>query len=123
VSGCTSNVGCPPGSRGPPGDALGPAQRAVFDAMVSGPRGTAQGQAPIRAAIHNPEPAERRQYFGALLRYGTVRAPRVSQPTIMVTAPLGQPSAVDLHFFSRGQGGCAARGLRRRAAGLGVKAP
>lgn len=68
----------------PVGDELAPAQRAVFDAVISGPRGKVQG--PIRAAIHNPELAQRWQHFGALLRYGTSLTPRVSELAILVTA-------------------------------------
>ncbi|MGW0827384.1 carboxymuconolactone decarboxylase family protein [Streptomyces sp. NPDC002845] len=68
----------------PAGEQLDPAQRAVFDAMISGPRGRVQG--PIRAAIHNPELAERWQHLGALLRYGTSLSPRVSELAILVTA-------------------------------------
>ncbi|WP_327692504.1 carboxymuconolactone decarboxylase family protein [Streptomyces sp. NBC_00459] len=68
----------------PAGDELDPAQRAVFDTMISGPRGRVVG--PIRAAIHNPELAERWQHLGALLRYGTSLSPRVKELAILVTA-------------------------------------
>ncbi|WP_144637508.1 carboxymuconolactone decarboxylase family protein [Bordetella genomosp. 13] len=60
------------------------AQRQVYERIVSGPRGRLVG--PLRAALHNPELAERWQAFGALLRYGTSLSPRVSELAIMVTA-------------------------------------
>ena len=51
------------------GDDLSPAQQAVYDRVVSGPRGVVVG--PLRAALHSPELAERWQSFGAFLRYDT----------------------------------------------------
>jgi 4-carboxymuconolactone decarboxylase len=60
------------------------AQRAVYDAIVSGPRGKIQG--PLRAALHNPELAEKWQALGALLRYRTGLPPRLSELAILVTA-------------------------------------
>jgi len=48
---------------------LTPEQRRVHDGIVNGPRGRIQG--PLRAALHNPELAERWSALGALLRYGT----------------------------------------------------
>lgn len=59
------------------------AQRAVYDKIVSGPRGKIQG--PLRAALHNPELADRWQALGALLRYGTSLPPRLSELAILVT--------------------------------------
>jgi 4-carboxymuconolactone decarboxylase len=59
------------------------AQRAVYDRIVSGPRGKIQG--PLRAALHNPELADRWQALGALLRYGTSLPPRLSELAILVT--------------------------------------
>lgn len=61
-----------------------PEQRRVYDAVVSGPRGRLRG--PLRAALHNPELAERWQQLGALLRYRTSLAPRLSELAILVTA-------------------------------------
>lgn len=67
----------------PSPDTMDPAQRAVYDKMVAGPRGKVQG--PIRAAIHNPELADRWQALGALLRYNTGLSPRQSELAILVT--------------------------------------
>jgi 4-carboxymuconolactone decarboxylase len=60
------------------------AQRQVYERVVAGPRGRLVG--PLRAALHNPELAERWQAFGALLRYGTSLPARVSELAIVVTA-------------------------------------
>ncbi|WP_413806377.1 carboxymuconolactone decarboxylase family protein [Streptomyces sp. OE57] len=68
----------------PSGKDLDADQRAVFEEMTRGPRGKVQG--PIRAAIHNPELAQRWQHLGALLRYGTSLTPRASELAILVTA-------------------------------------
>jgi 4-carboxymuconolactone decarboxylase len=66
-----------------PTDTMDDAQRAVHDRIVSGPRGRIQG--PLRAALHNPELADRWQALGALLRYGTSLPPRLSELAILVT--------------------------------------
>jgi 4-carboxymuconolactone decarboxylase len=63
---------------------MNPAQRAVHDAIVNGPRGLLAG--PLRAALHNPELADKWQQFGALLRYRTSLAKRHSELAILVTA-------------------------------------
>ncbi|WP_459081847.1 carboxymuconolactone decarboxylase family protein [Mesorhizobium sp. A623] len=63
---------------------MSPAQQAVFDAVVSGPRGTLIG--PLRAALYNPELADRWQRLGEILRYRTSLPPRVSELAILVTA-------------------------------------
>ena len=59
-------------------------QLAVYNKVVSGPRGRVQG--PLRAAIHNPELADRWQALGELLRYRTTLPPRLSEIAILVTA-------------------------------------
>jgi len=59
------------------------AQRAVYDKIVSGPRGKIQG--PLRAVLHNADLADRWQALGALLRYGTSLPPRLSEIAILVT--------------------------------------
>lgn len=59
-------------------------QRAVYDKVVSGPRGTLRG--PLRAALYNPELADRWQAFGELLRYRTSLSRRHSELAILVTA-------------------------------------
>jgi 4-carboxymuconolactone decarboxylase len=68
----------------PTPDTMSEAQKQVYERIVSGPRGRLVG--PLRAALHNPELAERWQAFGALLRYGTSLPPRVSELAIVVTA-------------------------------------
>jgi len=60
-----------------------PAQRRVHDAVVSGPRGTLIG--PLRAAIHNPELAERWSALGEILRFRTSLPKRLSELAILVT--------------------------------------
>ncbi|ANN67781.1 carboxymuconolactone decarboxylase family protein [Bordetella bronchialis] len=68
----------------PDPDTMSDAQRQVYERIVSGPRGRLVG--PLRAALHNPELADRWQAFGALLRFGTRLPPRVSELAIVVTA-------------------------------------
>ena len=67
----------------PSPETMNDAQRAVYDKVVSGPRGKVQG--PLRAALHNPELADKWQALGALLRYGTSLPPRLSEIAILVT--------------------------------------
>jgi len=59
-------------------------QRRVHDKVVAGRRGRLRG--PLRAALHNPELAERWQALGELLRYQTSLPPRLSELAILVTA-------------------------------------
>jgi len=66
-----------------PSESMDAAQKAVLDKIVSGPRGRIQG--PLRAALHNPELADKWQALGALLRYGTLLPPRLSEIAILVT--------------------------------------
>jgi 4-carboxymuconolactone decarboxylase len=61
-----------------------PEQRAVYDAVVSGPRGELRG--PLRAALHRPELADKWQQLGELLRYRTSLPARLSELAILVTA-------------------------------------
>src|SRR5688572_17035677 len=61
-----------------------PEQRAVYDAVVSGPRGKLVG--PLRAALHRPDLAAVWQQFGAILRYNTCMPPRLTELAIIVTA-------------------------------------
>ncbi|GAB1575713.1 carboxymuconolactone decarboxylase family protein [Bordetella petrii] len=68
----------------PSPDAMSADQKRVYEQIVSGPRGRLVG--PLRAALHNPDLAERWQALGALLRYGTSLPPRVSELAILVTA-------------------------------------
>ena len=67
----------------PSPDTMDAAQRAVYDKIVSGPRGKLQG--PLRAVLHNAELADKWSAFGALLRYGTGLPPRLSELAILVT--------------------------------------
>lgn len=64
-------------------EAMSPEQRAVYDKIVSGPRGRIEG--PLRAALYNAELADKWQALGALLRYGTSLPPRLSEIAILVT--------------------------------------
>ncbi len=59
-------------------------QKRVHDAIVSGPRGALRG--PLRAALHNPELADKWQQLGELLRYRTSLPPQLSELAILVTA-------------------------------------
>ena len=63
---------------------IGPAQAGVYDAIVKGPRGRLVG--PLRAALHNPELAERWQQFGEILRFSTSVAKRHTELAILVVA-------------------------------------
>ncbi len=65
-------------------EAMNPAQRKVYDAVVSGPRGAMVG--PLRAAIHSPDLAEKWQQFGAVLRYQTTLGARLNELAILITA-------------------------------------
>lgn len=67
----------------PTPQAMSPAQRQVYDKVVSGPRGKIEG--PLRAALHNAELADCWQALGALLRYRTSLTPRQSEIAILVT--------------------------------------
>jgi 4-carboxymuconolactone decarboxylase len=67
----------------PTPEEMTPAQRAVHDAVVTGPRGTILG--PLRAVIHNPALAERWSALGEFLRYRTSLPPRLKELAIIVT--------------------------------------
>lgn len=60
------------------------AQRAVFDKIISGKRGELVG--PLRAALHNPELADRWQQFGAVLRFDTTLPAHLNELAILITA-------------------------------------
>ncbi len=64
-------------------DELDEAQRVVWDAVVSGPRGQVIG--PLRAAIHNAELAGRWSALGETLRFSTSLEKRLSELAICVT--------------------------------------
>src|SRR6516225_12410151 len=59
-------------------------QKRVYEAIVAGPRGALRG--PLRAALHNPELADKWQQLGELLRYRTSLPPQLSELAILVTA-------------------------------------
>jgi len=59
-------------------------QRAVYDRIVSGPRGQVVG--PLRAVLLIPELAERWQQFGEQLRYHTRLPKRLTELAIVAVA-------------------------------------
>lgn len=59
-------------------------QLRVYQDIIQGPRARLVG--PLRAALHNPELADRWQKMGALLRFGTSILPRASELAILVAA-------------------------------------
>ncbi|MGX4770591.1 carboxymuconolactone decarboxylase family protein [Bradyrhizobium guangdongense] len=63
---------------------MSPAQRQIYDQVVSGPRGQMIG--PLRAAIHSPELAALWSEFGEFLRYRTCLPPRLNELAILITA-------------------------------------
>lgn len=65
-------------------DQLSPEQLAVHDRVVSGPRGTIIG--PLRAAIHNPELADRWSALGEVLRFRTCLPKKLNELAIILTA-------------------------------------
>src|SRR4051794_22810262 len=67
----------------PTAESMTPAQRLVHDKVVAGRRGSLRG--PLRAALHNPDLADRWQALGELLRYNTSLSPRHSELAILVT--------------------------------------
>jgi 4-carboxymuconolactone decarboxylase len=68
----------------PTPETMTPEQRRVYDSIVQGPRGRLVG--PLRAALHQPELAEKWQQLGELLRFRTSLPPQLSELAILVTA-------------------------------------
>jgi 4-carboxymuconolactone decarboxylase len=64
-------------------EALSPAQRKVYDAIVAGPRGVVQG--PLKVWLSSAELASRAQELGAFCRYHTSLPRRLSELAIIVT--------------------------------------
>lgn len=64
-------------------DEMNDAQKAVYDKIVDGPRGTLVG--PLRAALHNPALADRWQAMGQVLRYETSLPRDLNELAILVT--------------------------------------
>jgi 4-carboxymuconolactone decarboxylase len=58
-------------------------QRAVYDQIVAGPRGSVVG--PLRAALHSPELAQTWQKFGEVLRYSDRIPKRLRELAIIAT--------------------------------------
>ena len=67
---------------------LDPDQAAVYDAILSGPRGVVEG--PLRVWVKSPALAERAQALGAYCRYDTSLPPRLSELAIIVTGAYWQ---------------------------------
>jgi 4-carboxymuconolactone decarboxylase len=59
-------------------------QRKVYEDVINGRRGAMRGA--LRAAIHNPELAQRWQLFGEILRYQTSFPPQLSELSILAVA-------------------------------------
>lgn len=58
-------------------------QRAVYEEIVAGPRGSVVG--PLRAALHSPDLARRWQLFGEALRYSDALPGRLRELAIIAT--------------------------------------
>jgi 4-carboxymuconolactone decarboxylase len=65
---------------------LTPAQRALCDAIASGPRGTFKFSGPFAIWLHAPELGLVAQALGAHCRYKTSLSPRQSEFAILTTA-------------------------------------
>ena len=87
----------------PDNDELNPAQRAVYDEVVSGPRGRLIG--PLRAVIHCPDLATRWSRLGEYLRYSTCLPPKLNELAILVT---GRHWNSQLEFFVHAKAAAAA---------------
>lgn len=67
----------------PPED-LSPEQRAVYDSIVGGVRGSIRG--PFNAWLYSPVLADRAQSLGEYCRYNTILGARLSEIAILITA-------------------------------------
>jgi 4-carboxymuconolactone decarboxylase len=63
-----------------------PAQRALRDAIASGPRGAFRPSGPFAIWLHAPELGQLAQALGAHCRYNTSLTPRQSEFAILATA-------------------------------------
>ena len=63
---------------------MNPAQRRVFDAMVTGQRKSAP-VGPLAVAMHRPELAEAMSALGPALRFNSTFEPRLRECTILLT--------------------------------------
>ncbi|MBF9043742.1 carboxymuconolactone decarboxylase family protein [Rhodobacterales bacterium HKCCE4037] len=68
----------------PSPEEMNEAQKAVYEKIVGGPRGTLVG--PLRAALHNPALADRWQALGQVLRYETCLPPDLNELAILLSA-------------------------------------
>ena len=68
----------------PTPDTMSSDQRAVYDDIVTGPRGRLVG--PLRAVLHNATLADRWQKFGQVLRFETSLPAHLNELAILVTA-------------------------------------
>ena len=89
--------------------AMDPDQRALHDAVVSGPRGAMIG--PLRAAIHSPELATLWSALGEFLRFRTCLPKRLNELAIVVTGRRWT-SQVEWWVHARA---CAAAGVPQAA--------
>ena len=90
-------------------DEMNPEQRALYDAVVSGPRGEMIG--PLRAAIHSPELATLWSQLGEFLRFRTGLPKRLNELAITVTGRRWT-SQVEWWVHARA---CAAAGVPQAA--------
>ena len=67
-----------------PLEAMTPAQKAVADAIMAGPRGGLRG--PFNAWLHSPEFADRMQKVGEYIRFRSSLGPRLNEMAILMTA-------------------------------------
>lgn len=63
---------------------LSPEQRAVYDAIVAGPRGKVAG--PLAVWLESAGLADKAQALGAFCRYSSTLPPRLSELAILITA-------------------------------------
>jgi 4-carboxymuconolactone decarboxylase len=82
----------------PTPDQMTPAQRAVYDEVVSGPRGQMVG--PLRAVIHSPDLAERWSALGEFLRYATCLPPKLNELAIIATGRRWN-SQIEFHVHAK----------------------
>ncbi|MEO1494616.1 MAG: carboxymuconolactone decarboxylase family protein [Pseudomonadota bacterium] len=76
-------------------DAMSPAQRAVHDAIVSGPRGSVRG--PFQTWMRNPEMADAAQKLGEYFRFNTHLPRDQAEIAILVT---GQHYRSEFEFWA-----------------------
>lgn len=65
-------------------DTMSAAQKEVYEDIISGPRGVLVG--PLRAALHNPNLADRWQKMGQVLRFETTLPTYLNELAILMTA-------------------------------------